>query len=253
MSLAPQFGAPMGAPNLSVLSRALLDFDAADLVWSPDTGAIVDASGHEGTFTRGATLASVLDANGATYTAQHAQIAFEQRTMNGVEALCVRMGTADRFVFPTNVRPQAMCGLVEIVETGARTSANATLFALRNDAASGAGVWLDTSGTYYRFNYSDGSTTRTATLTSGQPVSGNAVQFVWDITDLGVLTLRQYINAGAPTSATAAALALPGSWASGAAWRINRRGSSANPAQGAFRRARVLAGPLDFDRLLARR
>jgi len=253
MSLSPLFGAPMSAPNLSVLSRALLDFDAADLVWSPDTGVIVDASGHEGTFTRGATLASVLDANGATYTAQDAQIAFEQRTIAGAEALCVRMGTSDRFVFPTNVRPQAMNGLVEIVETGARTSANATLFALRNDAASGAGVWLDTSGTYYRFNYSDGTTTRTATLTSGQPTSGDWVQFVWDITSTGVLTFRQYINGNSPTQAAAAALALPSSWATGAAWRLNRRGSSANPAQGSFRRVRVLPGALNLTRLLARR
>lgn len=254
MTLFPGLGTPAPAAPLEVLSRDLFDLDFADVEWSPDSGLVIARCGHTGAFSRGgAALAGVIDATGATYTASGAEPAWEMRDWDndGVrEAFGLRMGTNDRLPFATAVRPMAMHGLLELIETGARTTANATLFALRNDAATGAGLWLDTSGTYYRVSWTDGTTTRTATLTVGQPVSGDRVRFVWELSATGVLTLRQSINGGAETTASAAALALPAAWATGAAWRLNARGSSANPAQGWYRRARVRAGALDVDRLL---
>jgi hypothetical protein len=59
------------------------------------------------------------------------------------EAFGLRMGTSDRLAFTTALRPMAMAGMLEMIETGARTSASSCLWALREDAASGAGLWLD--------------------------------------------------------------------------------------------------------------
>lgn len=256
MSLFPAFGPPLSTVITETQSRDLLEFDVAAVLWTADAGTLAAATGHVGTWSRGTSLASVSDATGSTYTALDAAPAYEQRDWDGDgvrEAFGLRMGTSDRLAFPTAVRPMAQAGLLEIIETGARTTSGATLWALRNDGATGAGMWLDSSGTYYRMNYSDGTTTRTATLTSGQPTSGDRVQFLWELTAGGALTFSQSINGGTATTATAAALALPAAWASSASYRLNSQGTSANPGQGWYRRVRLMAGSLDPLVITARR
>jgi hypothetical protein len=94
----------------------------------------------------------------------------------------------------------------------------------------GARLWLDTSGTFYRLNWTDGTTTRTATLTVGQPTAGQRVRLRWTMTATCALTLSQSINGGAFTQATSGALALPAAYATGARTRIGRRGATQNPA-----------------------
>ena len=226
------------------VSRALFAVEVADGPWIGDNGAVVARTGERGTWTRSATLAAVAAANGS-YTAAESTPALEVR--DGL--LGWRLATTDALSWPAGVLPGAMSGVLEMVELGARTVANATLWSLRNDAASGAGLWLDTSNAFYRLNYSDGTTTRTATLTSGQPSTGQRVLFSWSLAATGALTLRQSINNAAPTTATAAALALPSAWASGARWRIGRRGSTANPAALWWRRMLVAPGVLSADQL----
>lgn len=254
--LFPSYGVPTPAAPLEALSRDLFELDFSAVEWSADTGAIIAASGHVGTFTRGATLASVSDSSGVTYTALEAQPAYEARDWDndGVrEAFGLRMGTADRLAFPAAFRLRQHAGLLEIIETGARTTAGATLFAYRNDGATGAGIWLDTSGTFYRLNYSDGTTTRTATLTSGAPVSGDRVRFTWQMATDGAITLVQSINGAASTNASAAALALPTAAPASASVRLNTQGATANPAQGWYRRLRLVPGGYDLTTLTARR
>jgi hypothetical protein len=256
MSLFPAYGPPISSVVTETQSDDLFEMDVASLSWTADAGTLTAATGHAGTWSRGTTLASVSDALGSTYTALDAAPAYEQRDWDGDgvrESFGLRMDTSDRLAWPTSLRPMAHAGLLEIIETGARTTSGATLFALRNDGATGAGLWLDTSGTYYRMNYSDGSTTRTATLASGQPASGDRVQFLWELTAEGVLTFSQSINGGTATIATAAALALPAAWASSASFRWNSQGTSANPAQGWYRRGRIVAGALDPLAIVARR
>jgi hypothetical protein len=253
--LFPTYGVPTPAAPLEALSRDLFELDFSAVEWSADTGEIIAASGHVGTFTRGATLASVADSLGTTYTALEAQPAYEARDWDndGIrEAFGLRMGTADRLAFPAAFRLQH-CGLLEIIETGARTTAGATLFAYRNDGATGAGVWLDTSGSFYRLNYNDGTTTRTATLSSGSPASGDRVRFTWELSSAGALTFNQSINGAAATTATAAALTLPANAPASASVRLNTQGSTANPAQGWYRRARLVPGAFDLAALTARR
>jgi hypothetical protein len=221
-----------------LLSACLFHWDGAET-------DVASLCGRAGTFTRAATLAGVTDGAGATYTAPHSLPAWEMRDLDADsvrEAAGLRAGTADFVSWPDPPAPQAMAGLLELVETGARTTANSTLFALANDAVTGARLWLDTSGTFYRLNYNDGSTTRTATLTSGQPTAGQRVRFRWTLSAAGAIQLWQSINGAAETTATATALALPAAWAAGARLRLNSRGATANPAQGWYRRAKLVAG-----------
>lgn len=254
--LFPSYGVPTPAAPLEALSRDLFELDFSAVEWSADTGGMVAASGHVGTFTRGATLASVSDSSGATYTALEAQPAYEVRDWDNDgtrEAFGLRMGTADRLAFPAVFRLRQHAGLLEMIETGARTTAGATLFAYRNDGATGAGLWLDTSGSFYRLNYSDGTTTRTATLTAGAPASGDRVRLTWELSAAGALTLYQSINGATATSATAAALTLPTTAPTSASVRLNTQGSTANPAQGWYRRLRLVPGAYDLTALTARR
>jgi len=243
----PLFGSPqLGAP-LEVVSRCLFHVDFAEPEWTAD-GLLIARSGHLGSFSRGASLASVADSLGTTYAAANSQPAWEARDLDGDtirEAFGLRMGADDRLPFDDPPPPQALSGLLEFVETGARTTANATLFAITNDAVSGARLWLDTSGTYYRINWSDGATTRTATLTVGQPTSGQRVRLRWTLSATGVVTLWQSINGAAETTATAAPLMLPTAWASGARVRLNSRGDTENPAQGWYRRLKLADVALD--------
>ena len=250
----PWYGVPLSAGSLDAGTGALFDLDFRYADIDPDAGTLTTPSGHVGTWSRATTLASVADAAGGTYTALDGQMAWEQRTWDASrDSFGLRMGTSDRLAFPSNMRAIAHAGLLEIIETGARTSSGATLFALRNDGATGAGLWLDTSATYYRFNYSDGSTTRTATLSSGQPTSGQTVRFTWQLASDGALTFYQSINGAAATSASAAALTLPSAWASSVSVRLNSRGTSANAAQGWYRRLKIVAGALDATTIAERR
>ena len=222
----------------------------SDCLWSWDgRGAGLDSDQCvAGVFARAATLASVPGVVG-TYTAPHSMPAWGVRD----DRCGLQMGTADFLHWAVAPAPQAMSGWLEIVEAGARTVADATLFAITNDAVSGARMWLDTSGTFYRLNWSDGATTRTATLTAGQPVAGDRVRFWWRLGADGALTFRQSINDAPWSVATAATLALPATWASGAVVRLNSRGDTENPASGWYRAAKLVAGAVDVDVLSALR
>jgi hypothetical protein len=248
----PLFASPLPAAPLAPASRCLFHFDAADC--ESISGELLALSGHRGVFFRGATLASVVDSLGTTYTALDAQPAWEARDLDADtirEALGLRMGTSDRLAFENPPAPQPMSGLLEFVETGARTTANATLFAITNGAVTGVRLWIDTSGTYYRINWDNGSTTRTATLTAGQPTSGQRVRLRWAWAADGAITLWQSINGAAESSASAAALAIPAAWAADAVVRVNSRAPAANGAQGWYRRIKLVAGLVDVDALEA--
>lgn len=257
MTLFPTYGVPALSSPFEALSRDLFEQDFANIEWAPNLGAtqIIAASGHIGTFSRGATLASLADAAGVnTYTAVNAQLGFEQRDWDndGIrESFGVRMGTSDRLAYPAAFRVMRTSFLLEFIETGAVGTANATLFAYSNDTPSGARWWLSTNGTYYQLNVTDGSTVRTATLAVA-PTSGQRVQLYGEF-DSGVAPIiYQTINGAAATSASASAITLT-SWVSNASVRFNSQGTAANPAQAFYRRARIVPAALDVAYLLGRR
>lgn len=249
----PQFGSPQLAAPLEVVSRTLFHFDAN----RPDytDGILRTETGHLGAFSRGVTLASVLDSLGGTYTAVDAQPAWEMRDDGaGGQRMGLRMGTSDRLAFdaPPVLGPFRL--LLEFTETGARIgTAGGTLFALCNDAVSGGRIWIDTSGTAsgrYGINYSNGTTTRTARVSSGAPVSGDRVQLIADFADTGALSFSQRINGAAATTASAAALAIV-ALGSGARIRLNSRGDTENPASASYHLAKLVYGAPSDETLLA--
>lgn len=256
----PPYGPPLSPLALSPQTSDLFHLDFRYATIDADAGTITTPSGHVGTFARATTLASVSDAAGTTYTALDGQMAWEQRDWDndGVrESFGWRTGSSDRLAFPCNLRPMALAGLIEFIETGAVIgTAGATLLALRAADGSGSGFYIDTSGTasgYYRFNYTSGGTTRTATLGT-RPVSGDRVQLYWQLASDGAVTFYQSINGGVATSQTSAALAFPATWVASASLRLNSRGTSANPLAGAwYRRVRLVAGALNATTIMERR
>ena len=198
------------------------------------------ASGAAATHARNATLA-ILTTTGATVTLPRDVPGWEVR--RGLFAL--RMGTTDRLSWATVPPPQAMTGQLVIVETGARTVSGRCLFSISADDGTGARLVLDTSGTYYRMTLHTGSTAHVATLTAGQPVSGDVVRFWWTLT-AGTLTLHQSINGNAWTQASVTGFTLPAAWATGARVRLNSLGTG-TAGDASYRHLVIAPGTLDAD------
>jgi hypothetical protein len=218
--------------TLAPRSRALESLDFRDgAVFEPSTGLFVARSGHRYSWSRGATLAGVA-AVGGTYTAPATLPAYESAD----NRLGVNMGTADvlRGNAAVGWLPQELSGELVFIERGARVGASGdTIFSIAgDDPETGVRLFIDTTGTasgFYRLTYHNGSTSVSATLSSGQPTAGQIVRLRWLWTAAG-LTLRQSISNAAFTQATSVSLALPAAWAPSARVRIGRRGLTQNPA-----------------------
>jgi hypothetical protein len=224
---------PLGRVGAATLrSRALASWRAQD-------ASTAQLSGRAGTFARVATrTATDSAAVSVTYPADVPAWSVRGGLL-GLEA-----GVEDRLSWTWPHAPQAMSGALTFVETGGRTTSGRTLLSISNDAASGARLWLDTSGSYYRLQWTNGSTTRTATMTVGQPTSGQTVVLRWQLAADGALSLWQAIDGAAETTATAAALTLPAAWAADARLRLNSVGT-ATGGQAWYRRLVIVAGVAD--------
>jgi len=226
------------------VSRALFAWSLKeDLNIEASTGNLVARSGQRGTWSRGGAASSAgIVANNGTYTAPASLPSFEARTIDGVEQTTLHLGASDYVFWPVGWLPQTLTGRITFVELGARTAVNSTLFAISaNDPTAGVQLYVDTSGTFYRITYHNGTTSVTATLTAGQPTSGQNVALWWSWSAAG-LTLKQSINGGAATTATSGALALPSAWSAGTMLRLNRRGLTQNAAIGSYASALVAPG-----------
>lgn len=231
---------------LAPRSGALLAFDVTEGArWEASTGQLVARSGQRFTWSRGtSTLASVNAATG-TYTAPATLPAWEAAD----STLGLRLDVNDVLTTPVGWAPQALSGRFTFVERGARTTANATLLAIAgDDPTTGARLYVDTSGTYYRLTAHNGTTSVTATLASGQPTAGQLVDLTFTWTAAG-LTLRQAINRAPPAIATAGALTLPAAWPATAKVRIGRRGATQNPAALTLLRCLLVPGVLNVAEL----
>jgi len=217
--------------GLAPRSRSFEALDFRDgAVFEPTTGLFVARSGQRYSWSRGTTLAGV-NAVGGTYTAPATLPAYESAN----NTIGVNLGTADVLRGPVvGWLPQDLSGELLFVERGARVgTAGDTLFSIAgDDPGAGARLFIDTTGTasgFYRITYHNGSTSVSATLSSGQPTAGQLVRLRWLWSAAG-LTLRQSINGAAFASATSGALALPAAFAAGTRVRIGRRGLTQNPA-----------------------
>lgn len=234
--------------DLGPQSRALLHLDVRQgAIWEPSTGLLVAHSGQRFTWSRGsATLASV-PVPGGSYTAPLTVPAYAEAD----GGLGLHLGADDilREATATPWLPTPFFGRFKFIERGARTTSNATLFAITpDDPTSGTRFYLFASLNYYALFAHNGTTSATATLAAGQPAPGDLVtlDFAWAA---GGLALHQRIGAGAPTSATSGALALPSAWSAGTRARIGRRGATANPAALTLIQLALVPGAYDADTL----
>lgn len=247
----PIFGSPQLAAPLAPSSRCLFHLDFSDPEWDAD-GRILARTGHRGVFSRGASLASVSDSVGTTYTAVNSQLALEARDLEGQgtrHAVCARMGPDDRLVFDNPPPPQAMSFFFEFGETGALAIDDATLFAISNDAVTGGRFWVDTDGDYYRANYHNGTSSVSSILTAGQPTSGQRVRLFGYQLPGGQLRISQRIGSAAATDGDESGPITLLPWGAGAKVRINARGDTENPGQAAYRRAKLVSGNVSVDLL----
>lgn len=233
--------------DLAPRSRCLEAFDFREgAVFEPSTGLFVGRSGHRYSWSRGGSSLAGVAALNTTYTAPATLPAYEMA--NG--SLGVLLGTND--AVRGNVLPgwpwQELSGELLFVERGARIgTAGDTIFAIAGDDPTvNNRLYIDTTGSgsgFYRLTVHNGTFTASCTLVSGQPTAGQLVRlrFGWS---QSASFLRQSINGGAFTSATAGAVALPTVRYATERVRIGRRGATANPAPLTFISLMLLPGTL---------
>lgn len=185
------------------------------LLWVVRRGLSLNAlSGQTGVLTQGGTV-SVTDTLGSTVSVNFIQPPWSY--VSGQLVTGLLLGTATkRLEWPFRVVPQSMCGMIDFVENGGLAVASGGVW---SNGSATARLWLDSSGAQYRMNYSDGTTTRTCTMTGTAPTSGQRVRLRWILTSSGTIQLGQSINGGAETlPAASAATALPAAWTANTAY-----------------------------------
>lgn len=185
-------------------------------------------SGQAAQFSRAGTRTAI-DSQGVTRTLVEGQPAHEWVDLDADsvrETPGLLMGSTDRLWYDMLLHPTDLALYAEFIERGSLAAGGAVLY-VGNEAGTGARILLESSGTQYRFTYTDGTTTRTSTMTGTAPVSGQRVQLTGTLSAAGVVQVRQRINGGTETSAAAAtALALPSAWAGARAY-VGSRGDAA--------------------------
>lgn len=194
-------------------------------------------SGHTGTLVQGATV-TVTDTDGSTTSVNKQQPPWSY--VSGQTSTGLLLGSGTYLSWPVNILPQTMCWMVDFVENGGVAVASAGVLYLGNSGATGARIYIDSTGTYYRATYTDGTTTRTSTLTAA-PTSGQLVRLRVQLSATGTIRIHQSINGAAETSATeSAATTLPSAW-TGTTLYLNSVGT-ANTGANIYRAIVVMAG-----------
>lgn len=181
------------------------------LVWKGNYLS-VDAFGPiTGTMVRTVTAAPE-DTGGVAYTVVHSQPAWFYTIPKAKTGLM--LSTNAQLGWPLPITPKAMSVAVHFVEVGGKAVVSGGVWYLGNDAATGARIYIDATGSFYRLTYTDGTTTRTNTLAAA-PVAGDEVWLRVQLTSGGVAQVWQSINGAAETTPGAlAALTLPAAWSS---------------------------------------
>jgi len=162
-----------------------------------------------------ATTAAPVDYNAVARTVPRDRPAWQHEDWDGDatrDTLALLLGTSDLLYWPVPVLPAAMTGYLEFVQVGAVPAASSCIWYLGNSGNTGARFWIDSSGTYWRLNHHNGTSSVTSTLAAA-PASGNRVALRFTITSAGVIQLHQSVNGAAESSATASgSLALASAW-----------------------------------------
>jgi len=192
------------------------------LVWLGRDLAVDALSGQVGTWTR-TTTAAPTDSYGVARTVVHSQPAWQADVTHGRTGAL--LGASTGISWPLPVLPQAMSGMVEFVEGGTVGTTGAGLFYLGNDGATGARLYILSSGTQYRLGHHNGTSAVTATMTGTAPTVGQRVRIRWWLYSTGSVQIWQSINGAAETGpAASGTLALATAWA-GTTCRLNSYGT----------------------------
>lgn len=226
--------------------------------WHARFASLDALTGQTGVFTRAATGTAV-DANGTSITVGHSMPRWEARDFDGTGSrreLGLRMA-ADDLAWTFNGRPETGTLSVEFSENGTGTTANAGLVYLGNDAASGARLWITSSGTYYRATIHNGTTSQSVTLASVAPSTGDAVRAVVQLDDDGTdwrirLWVDTLASAGEEITAWSTAITRAATWGSTTKIRANRVGSAGTQGSTWVRQIAWDAGLLSPDEAVAR-
>jgi hypothetical protein len=210
-----------GAP----LSRLILSARYSDCALTARTGQVP-------TFSRAAT-ASVVDDLGTAFTLGFHTPAYERRDWLRTSARThtgIKHGTSDRLSYAATFVPRPMWFWLAFMHIGGIPAAGTPLLSITIDAATGARLVLDSSGSVWRLLHDNGASSRTASMAVA-PVDGDSVILRGQLYLDGSVQLWQSINfaaesdsgrTAAPTSGT-----LASSWGTGARVRLGATGTSA--------------------------
>jgi hypothetical protein len=219
--------------------------------WVGRFGELDAVTGQVGTLTRAA-AGTAVDVLGATYTAGHSMPRWESRDYSGSGRryeLGVRLA-ADDLTWPANWVPGTGTLLVDFSEAGTRTTANAGVVYVGNDAVSGARVSLDSDGTNYRATIHNGTTGQSVSLATVTPTTGQMTRLALQLDDDGTTQrVRLWLTvAGVETvSAWSATVARAAAFGIGAKLRLNRTGSAGTQGSTWVRQVAWCAGLLSPD------
>lgn len=220
------------APQRSILQRresdCLFSWDGAD-------GTLTARTGEAAIFSRAAT-GTATDRRGTSYTAVNGVPRWEQRDADGDgvrEALGVLMGTSDDLAWTAaclSLPPATLSLLLSFAEAGTRASSGAGLLYVGNDAASGARLLVDSTGSNYRLTVHNGTTSQSATISGGFPATAAMatalVQLVDDGTNwTGRLVLSDRYGPNWAATAWTTPIARATAWPASSRVRLNRPGT----------------------------
>jgi len=215
--------------------------------WVARTAKLDALSEQVGRVTR-TTTATGTDSFAAPYTAVHSEATLTYHA--GQDLVGLLLGPDDSADWTVPILPQASCGMVRFIENGTLAIASAGVFYIGLDAATGARLYIDSTGTQYRLTYHDGSTPVTSTMSGTAPTTGQLVELRWRLAADGKVKLWQTINSGAETAATeSAGLTLAAAWGATTV-RLNSVGT-ANKGNNLFLGAVLDPGDLSIDLLRA--
>jgi hypothetical protein len=172
--------------------------------WRGDLASLTALSGQSATLARAVTAAPV-DYNAVARTVPRDRPAWQHEDWDGDatrDTLALLLGTSDTCYWSVPVLPAAVTVYLEFVQPGAVPAASSCIWYLGNAGNTGARLWIDSTGTYWRVRHHNGSTEVTSTL-SAAPASGNRVALRATLSATGVVQIHQSVNGAAESSATA--------------------------------------------------
>lgn len=216
--------------------------------WTADRLSLVAVSGQapaDLAFVNATNLIGNDAATLATQTGQPAwQIAELDAAVSGRETPTLMFGTGDTIGYTLPVKLRGCCFLAHFIQPSSMPVAGKGLLYLGTDAVSGSRAYFDSTGSFWRMTYHNGTTSVTSTL-AAVGASGDQIVLFGVLGEDGKVQLFQYnLTTGVVSTATqSGALALV-ALSAGAKIRLNGIGT-ANTCNGiAYRTAKLGDGAI---------